>query len=94
MKQFKMLIKCACNINFGLTYQKCRFCGAGWPELKHLWKYAVRHYICDGCLIKKLESRHISSWSSHEEEVYNVITGQHSLQIFEQKNIQREPGRG
>ena len=78
-KQFEMLLKCLCDVNYGLTYQKCRFCGTGWPKLTHLWKYAVRHYICDECLIKNLESRHMSDWSQKEEQVYSEITGQNHL---------------
>lgn len=79
MKQFDTLLKCECNLNYGLTYQKCRFCPASWPEVDHLWKYAVRHYICDACLIKSLDERRMSSWSQREEDVYSEITGQHSL---------------
>lgn len=75
-KRFEMLLKCSCNLNYGLTYQKCRFCDAGWPKLDHLWKYAVRHYVCDDCLTKKLEARHMSDWSQREETVYSEITRQ------------------
>jgi hypothetical protein len=41
--------KCETGLPYGLTYHKCRFCGAGWPEEPHLWKYGVRHYACDRC---------------------------------------------
>jgi hypothetical protein len=43
------LVWCVANADWGLTYQKCRFCGRGWPELKGLFKYAVRHYVCEDC---------------------------------------------
>lgn len=43
------LVQCDCSLTYGLTYQKCRFCGRGWPELPYLLKYAVRHYICAPC---------------------------------------------
>ena len=33
-----------------LTYQKCRFCDRSWPELKSLFKFAVRHWICADCI--------------------------------------------
>jgi hypothetical protein len=46
-----LIPQCSCgSSDWQLSYQKCRFCGRGWPELKHLNKYAVRHYICDDCL--------------------------------------------
>ena len=32
-----------------LTYQACRFCQRGWPDVQTLWKYGVRHYACDDC---------------------------------------------
>lgn len=43
------LIECLCHHEYGLTYQKCRFCERGWPDLRALLKYAVRHYICEDC---------------------------------------------
>ena len=45
----RTLIQCLCDAKYGLTYQKCRFCHRGWPELSHLLKYAVRHYVCNDC---------------------------------------------
>jgi hypothetical protein len=41
--------KCVFDGDYGLTYQKCRFCDAGWPEERFLWKYSVRSYACDRC---------------------------------------------
>lgn len=32
-----------------ITYQSCRFCKRGHPEVKGLWHYAVRHYACNDC---------------------------------------------
>ena len=46
---------CECGLPHGLTYQKCRYCGAGWPEEKQLWRYAVRHYICSACRDARLK---------------------------------------
>lgn len=43
-----------CGHPYGLTYQKCRFCGASWPDVEELWKYSVRHYICSSCRDRKL----------------------------------------
>jgi hypothetical protein len=40
---------------YGLSYQSCRFCHRGIVDrLKGLWKYSVRHYICDDCRKKAL----------------------------------------
>lgn len=40
----------SCGIqSWQVSYQRCRFCGRGWPKLKRLLKYAVRHYVCDDC---------------------------------------------
>lgn len=45
------LPKCECGPkDYQLSYQKCRFCDRGWPDLRHLFKYAVRHYVCRDCL--------------------------------------------
>jgi hypothetical protein len=30
-------------------YQSCRFCKRSVAEVGALWKYSVRHYICDAC---------------------------------------------
>ena len=30
-----------------VDYQECRFCHS--VRQSHLWKYGVRHYICDFC---------------------------------------------
>lgn len=43
------LVQCDCSAEYGLTYQKCRFCDRGWPDLPYLLKYAVRHYACEDC---------------------------------------------
>ena len=45
---------CETGHPYGLTYQSCRYCHAGWPEEMGLWKYGVRHYICDACRNQKL----------------------------------------
>jgi hypothetical protein len=45
---------CDADPDFGLTYQKCRFCGVSWPKVKGLFKYAVRHYVCADCRNKKM----------------------------------------
>lgn len=41
------------HAEWGLSYQSCRFCGAGVSDKERigngLWKYAVRHYICGPC---------------------------------------------
>lgn len=37
---------------YGLTYQSCRFCGVDALKTGGLWKYGVRHYICDECRTK------------------------------------------
>jgi len=34
----------------GLTYQCCSSCKRGQPEVKALWKYSVRAYLCDDCM--------------------------------------------
>lgn len=34
---------------FGISYQKCRFCGQGSEEHEGLWKYGVRHWVCTPC---------------------------------------------
>jgi hypothetical protein len=40
----------------GLTYQSCRFCKRDDSDgLRGLWKYGVRHYICDECRRAALE---------------------------------------
>ena len=52
---------------YGLSYQSCRFChkgigdarlvrigGGGWS--RGLFKYAVRHYICDECREKGMSN--------------------------------------
>lgn len=44
------LTQCDTGAEHGLTYQKCRFCSRGWPELPYLLKYAVRHYACADCV--------------------------------------------
>lgn len=43
----------------GLTYQACRFCkrGGNNSDLRGLWKYGVRHYICEDCRKAKVEGR-------------------------------------
>jgi hypothetical protein len=43
------LVHCECSAEYGLTYQKCRFCDRGWPDLPYLLKYGVRHYVCEDC---------------------------------------------
>lgn len=44
------------NREWGLTYQKCRFCERAVWEIDTLyngviglWKYGVRHYCCEDC---------------------------------------------
>lgn len=37
------------KVSTSITYQTCRFCKRGHPELNGLWKYSVRHWICDDC---------------------------------------------
>jgi hypothetical protein len=48
---------CVADRNFGLTYQSCRFCHVSWPEVRGLFKYGVRHYICAACRERKLNGR-------------------------------------
>jgi hypothetical protein len=36
------------------AHQECRFCHRTIRELGALWKYSVRHYICDDCRNEKL----------------------------------------
>lgn len=38
-----------CGYYLGLTYHKCRFCEAGLGDVRGLWKYSTRHYICAAC---------------------------------------------
>ena len=38
----------------GLSYQTCRFCRRGIGIVSGLWKYGVRHYICDDCRVTAL----------------------------------------
>lgn len=39
-------------------YQSCRFCQRSWRELGALWKYGVRHWICDDCRDARLPTEH------------------------------------
>lgn len=34
---------------FGISYQKCRYCGQGSETHDGLWKYGVRHWVCTPC---------------------------------------------
>lgn len=43
------LVEIEMSISAGHTVQRCKFCDRGWPELPHLLKYAVRHYVCEDC---------------------------------------------
>lgn len=49
LEKMEQATHCIFNLDYGLTYQTCRFCGKGWRELTGLWKYGVRHYICQEC---------------------------------------------
>jgi hypothetical protein len=51
---------CKAGGEYGLSYQSCRFCKSSWPNVTGLWKYAVRHYICDECRGKTLEARKVA----------------------------------
>jgi len=35
----------------GSSYASCRFCHRGLGQLTGLWKYSIRHYICDDCKV-------------------------------------------
>jgi len=49
LRQGREPVRCAFG-KWGLSYQTCRFCDRGLGQLRHLNKYAVRHYVCDDCL--------------------------------------------
>jgi anaerobic ribonucleoside-triphosphate reductase len=56
VKKLQEAIYCGFS-KYGLSYQKCRFCGASFDKVAGLWKYAVRHYICEECRNRKLKER-------------------------------------
>lgn len=49
------VVQCSVGVkDWDLSYQKCRFCDAGLGDVTFLWKFSVRHYICDACRTRVL----------------------------------------